>query len=354
MKNKITSLAIVLTLSASLFGLAYGDPINSRFSPEQKKYVESLRPLINSGIKNVLEPQAKISQEAQEELQVTRMVLDEKSNANECVDQVVKILRQQYVNSKAGIAPVFIGSSSKIGSDNLPLLLYLFKRSTVGLYEYTKLSGMSSQAIDALWSDGKKWEDDDMLAYRLFALVQEPYYQEMYHYSSGISIINDQALESLKKLSEDYRGTKSEGIVRGFIMRFAFDQNSYVTALTESKDLPNEADRYEALLAYFSSLIKSPDDKAQFLSRSYEIFGGDALRALFKSLLQDKTFPKYNPSAIQRYFKLAINARLYDVALDISKFMPDESCRSIILERENAIHVELADISQIIPPRTMK
>ena len=243
-------------------------------------------------------------------LAIADRVREPSSSVADCDQLVIGYVREQYARDLHASDNMEIRNEGGQVIDGVPLLLFMYKGSIAGAYEYTRLC---HGAIDLFRQYAHVFSEDmkeQILLYRLFAIVStlNDANTDNYVFQRPQTSI---PLENLRLLKKEYPQSK---VLQTFLLEYPFDHNSYLNILgRRAASNMYQRSREELFFEYLTKLFATPEERLAFLRGVAERDG--ALQAgLLTRVVQQDPMLKENASYLAAIFDLALQNKNWQAA----------------------------------------
>jgi hypothetical protein len=265
------------------------------------------------------------------ELELMNQLLDETTSKKECEKKVLEYIRNRYKYSN--IAPLTympIFTTHKDSIEGVPEALFWLKGSTVGLYEYTKLTGGATLPLLAFGPYNRVDMSSDpelhneLLKYEIFYLINSLNYANINHYITFRRAGFTSKVEFIKSLKERYGENK---IVRNLILDYPFMNGSYIwirdNCFKNLKYKITITPTEELLWEYYQSLIKEKNDKIEYLEKVNKFYGSNRFRFLLSRIVENDEAVNKQTSFQAELLRLSLEFKAWEEANLLLEKFPD-------------------------------
>jgi len=296
---------ILFVVLGSLVAARCADAVEPK-GPGQFKTLTELRDYTEQKI-DTAKSQGGVSPEL---LAIADRLREPSSTVAECDQLVVGFVRKQYARDIHVSENTEIHDADGQVIDGLPFLVFLYKGSMTGAYEYTRLCRGSIDAFSQaahLFSEDKR---NQILLYRLFVIVGNlnDANTDNYVFQRRKTTI---PLEKMLGLKKEYPRNE---VLRNFLLGYPFDGNSYLNILGRlAAQKMYQRSREELFFEYLTKLFVTPEERLAFLR---EVAQRDSTlhAGLLTRVVQQDPMLKDNASYLAGVFDLAMQSKNWQAA----------------------------------------
>jgi len=318
----------VAILMAIIVGLAEAFGQEARFEdqkPAEKKGVIYVSAYIDRLRKIVEKKRIKYESEnrlTEQEKSLYRMLLDDKTDPNECEKAVIRYMRERY--AAAGVKKPFgtfrLETEYGIGMRGLPACLFWLKGKTSGLYEYSKLTGGLNPVafIDKYNSFTVIWESPEqkeaLMRFALYDFIVSLPRTYGYKYVLGDPpLYHNVPTEELKRVVRMFG--LDNNLLSDFVLNYPFMGGGI-----RGRDFINIDPRYslppiptteQLLCEYYDQFIISQNLKMRFLSKVKNFYGREKAASLLTHITEEDPLLDESLSFYEQVVQFSIDNRFW-------------------------------------------
>jgi hypothetical protein len=290
-------------------------------------------------------------------LDVLDLLQDPTSEVGDCENKVIEYLRYNFADDIYGEDQGMIYAEDGQSAMLPPFLLFIYKGSMKGLFEYTRLCGDRNSFPGHLTKCFPSWRTEEILKYHLFGMVDQLNRAARTGIVSKIEQTSN-PLENLKLLRKDYG---NNNLLNNFILRYPFEYNSHFRIKQRSDAKSKETVRNvgDSMVEYFTALCLTTEQKMAFLGKAADVFKGDIFIYLLERLIENDKILKTDAALRSCILNLAMSEEKWGIALKMVATSSEEEqgmaqMASLIMKKRQAIEMKLQFLKALEDKLTQK
>jgi len=274
--------------------------------------------MLKDGLKIKLSKSTNKGRISKEEQSISKMLLDDESDPNECEKKIIRYMRKRYIPTDITKPNNIVRLKTEHGfiMGGLPNLLFWLKGKASGLYEYSKLTGGLSDALFLAQHGTVIWEDleqkEALMRFAMYDLIINLARRDIDVFVLGKHALYSNRAEEIKRIIHKFGANNK--VLSDFVVSYPFKDGSYIKVReNDFKDIDEVIiPKTEQLLCeYYDQLLTSTSQKLRFLRKVKNIYGRRKLAYLLTHISEKDTIIDKSRSFYERIIKFSIENRMW-------------------------------------------